>query len=111
MHNDYLQIWIETGLPGLILLLGIYVAVLVVFIRLLRRTTGDSVVTVESAGLFGGLLAIAVHTFFDFDLYIHPIQLVMGLVLVRLHALYLAHVPAEVLLLRQTAVSAPGLIA
>ena len=97
VHNDYLQIWIETGLPGLILLLGIYVAVLVMFIRLLRRTTGDSVVTVESAGLFGGLLAIAVHTFFDFDLYIHPIQLVMGLVLVRLHALYLAHVPAEVL--------------
>ncbi len=100
VHNDYLQIWIETGLPGLILLLGIYVAVFVMFIRLLRRATEDSVVTVESAGLFGGLLAIAVHTFFDFDLYIHPIQLVMGLVLVRLHALYLAYVPADVLVIQ-----------
>lgn len=100
VHNDYLQIWIETGLPGLILLLGIYVAVFVMFIRLLRRTAGDPVVTVESAGLFGGLLAIAVHTFFDFDLYIHPIQLVMGLVLVRLHTLYLAYVPADVLVIQ-----------
>ena len=97
MHNDYLQIWIETGLPGLLLLLGIYVAVLVTFIRLLRHATRDSAVIIEAAGLFGGLLAIAVHTFFDFHLYIHPIQLVMGLVLARLHALYLTHVPADVL--------------
>src|SRR3989344_1775838 len=97
VHNDYLQIWIETGLPGLLLLLGIYVAVLVTFIRLLRHATRDSAVIIEAAGLFGGLLAIAVHTFFDFHLYIHPIQLVMGLVLARLHALYLAHVPARVL--------------
>lgn len=96
-HNDYLQIWIETGLPGLLLLLGIYVAVLVTFVRLLRHATRDSAVLIEAAGLFGGLLAIAAHTFFDFHLYIHPIQLVMGLVLARLHALYLAHVPARVL--------------
>lgn len=96
VHNDYLQIWIETGLPGLLLLLAVYVAVLITFIRLLRYRKMDPAVTLESAGLFGGLLAVAVHTFFDFDLYIHPIQLLMGLVLIRLHALYLAHVPAGV---------------
>ncbi len=100
VHNDYLQIWIETGLPGLLLLLGIYVAVLVTFIRLLRHATRDSAVIIEAAGLFGGLLAIAVHTFFDFHLYIHPIQLVLGLVLARLHALYLAHVPAGVFVIQ-----------
>lgn len=96
VHNDYLQIWIETGLPGLLLLLAVYAAVLITFLRLLRYRKMDPAVTLESAGLFGGLLAIAVHTFFDFDLYILPIQLVMGLVLIRLHALYLAHVPADV---------------
>ena len=100
VHNDYLQIWIETGLPGLLLLLAVYAAVLVTFLRLLRYRKMDPVVTLESAGLFGGLLAIAVHTFFDFDLYIHPIQLVVGLVLVRLHALYLAHVPAGILVIQ-----------
>ncbi len=100
VHNDYLQIWIETGLPGLLLLLAVYAAVLVTFLRLLRYRKMDPVVALESAGLFGGLLAIAVHTFFDFDLYILPIQLVMGLVLVRLHALYLAHVPADILVIQ-----------
>ena len=25
VHNDYLQMWIETGLPGLLLFLGVWV--------------------------------------------------------------------------------------
>ena len=102
VHNDYLQIWIETGLPGLLLLLAICVATLITFIRLLRYRKMDPAGALESAGLFGGLLAVAVHTFFDFDLYIHPIQLLLGLVLVRLHALYLAHVPESVLVIQPT---------
>lgn len=97
VHNDYLQIWIETGLPGLVLLLAIYVAVLAVFVRLMRHPEATDSERIEAAGLFGGLLAIAVHTFFDFDLYILPIQLALGLVLARLHALYLKRVPADTL--------------
>lgn len=100
VHNDYLQIWIEAGLPGLFLLFSIYVAVMVMFIRLLRHASRSPAVCIEAAGLFGGLLAIAVHTFFDFHLYIYPIQLVMGLVLARLHALYLVHVPAGVFVIQ-----------
>lgn len=96
VHNDYLQIWIETGLPGLLLLLAVYVAVLIMFIRLVRNPNASKAEIVESAGLFGGLLAIAAHTFFDFDLYIYPIQLAMGLVLARLHMLYLARVQTTV---------------
>ncbi len=95
VHNDYLQIWIETGLPGLLLLLAVYGSVVITFVRLLRHVRLDTAVIIESAGLFGGLLAIATHTFFDFDFYIHPIQLVMGLALARLHALYLGHVPTK----------------
>lgn len=96
VHNDYLQIWIETGLPGLLLLLAVCVTALITFTRLMRYCKMDPAVTLESAGLFGGLLAVAAHTFFDFDLYILPIQLVLGLVLIRLHALYLTHVPADI---------------
>lgn len=97
VHNDYLQIWIETGLPGLLLLLAVYVAVLIMFIRLVRHPKVRTAEIVESAGLFGGLLAIAAHTFFDFDLYIYPIQLAMGLVLGRLHALHLDCAQAPVI--------------
>ena len=100
VHNDYLQIWIETGLPGFLLLLAVYVAVFIMFVRLVRHPGTPPAARVEAAGLFGGLLVIAVHTFFDFDLYIHPIQLVMGLVLIRLHALYLAYVPADILVIQ-----------
>ena len=107
VHNDYLQLWIETGIPGLLLLFGIYVAVVVTFVRILRHANQHPAVIVESAGLFGGLLAIAVHTFLDFHLYIHPIQLAMGLVLVRLHALYLKHVPADVLIVTPASRIAP----
>ena len=96
VHNDYLQIWIETGLPGLILLLAIYVAVLVMFVRLLRHPETTVSERVEAAGLFGGLLAIAVHTFFDFDFYILPIQLVMGLVLARMYQISSARMPVSV---------------
>lgn len=87
VHNDYLQIWIEAGLPGLLLWLAIYATVLVLFARAMRRGQAAPAARIEMAGLFAGLLAIAVHTFFDFDLYILPIQLVLGAVLARLHAL------------------------
>lgn len=103
VHNDYLQIWIEAGVPGLLLLLGLYAAVVMACLRLWRRPGLDTSRRVESAGLFGGLLVIAVHTFFDFDLYIHPIQIVLGLVLARLHALYCAGVPVATLALRPAA--------
>jgi len=96
VHNDYLQIWIEAGLPGLLLLLAICIAVLITFTRLIRHPQVGTAETVEAAGLFGGMLAIAAHTFFDFDLYIYPIQLALGLVLGRMHALYLARVGAPV---------------
>lgn len=91
VHNDYLQIWIETGLPGLLLLLAVELAVLVIFIRFLRNTQATTAERVEMAGLFGGLLAIAFHTFFDFDLYIQPILMVIGLLLARMHFLYTRH--------------------
>lgn len=88
VHNDYLQLWIETGIPGVMLLLAIEVAVLAIFVRTLRNPTVETSMRVETAGLVGGLAAIAFHSFFDFDLYIQPILLVIGLMLARLQFLH-----------------------
>ena len=37
VHNDYLQLWIETGLPGLVLLLAAFIAVTYLFVRVTRH--------------------------------------------------------------------------
>ncbi len=86
-HNDYLQIWIETGLPGLILLVAVLVAALWLFMRALRKTNmrGDS--HVEMTGLFCGLLAVAGHSVVDFNLYILSIMMTAGLIMARFHEL------------------------
>ncbi len=115
-HNDYLQIWIEAGWPGLLLLLILLGSVLWTLVRVLRNsstsplphslsqrereasrgalcahpfTLGEGRVRglVEMAGLCAGLLAIAAHSFFNFNLYISPTLLVAGLVLARFNQL------------------------
>ncbi len=85
VHNDYLQIWIEAGLPALLLLLAVFTAGLIMLVKLLRRTRAATELKIESVGLFCGLLAVAAHSFLDFDLYILPISIVAGLVLGRFH--------------------------
>jgi len=90
VHNDYLQIWLEAGLPGLVLLIGVYVATLVMFIGVLRRRIHNNARVIEIAGLFSGLLVVAMHSFVNFNLYLLPTSLVAGLVLARFHELAVA---------------------
>ncbi|MCR4347465.1 MAG: O-antigen ligase family protein [Sulfuricaulis sp.] len=86
-HNDYLQIWIETGLPGLILLLSILVAATWLFARAVRKTNMSGDTRIEMTGLFCGLLAVAGHSVVDFNLYILSIMMTSGLVMARFHEL------------------------
>lgn len=85
VHNDYLQIWIEAGLPALLLLLAVYVSVLVMLVRVWRRARANADMRLEVLGLFAGLLAVAAHSFVDFNLYILPISIAAGVVLGRFH--------------------------
>jgi Tfp pilus assembly protein PilF len=87
VHNDYLQIWLEAGLPGLILLLGIYASAFAMFIGVLRNRRISNARAIEIAGLFCGLLVVAMHSFVNFNLYILPTSLVAGLMLARFHEL------------------------
>ncbi|MDA8391040.1 MAG: O-antigen ligase family protein [Gammaproteobacteria bacterium] len=86
VHNDYLQIAIEAGLIGLFLLIGVLVAATATFVRGYARQSAQAV-RLEAAGLFAGLLAVAVHSLVDFNLYVMPITLLAGLGLSRLDEL------------------------
>jgi O-antigen ligase len=87
VHNDYLQLWIETGLPGLLLLLAAFIAVAYLFVRATRHAQTAPRDKIEMAGLFCGLLAVALHSFVDFNLHVLSILILAGLILGRLHAL------------------------
>ncbi len=86
-HNDYLQIWIETGLPGLLLLLSVLFSALWLFMSVLNKSRLNKDARVELTGLFCGLLAVASHSFVDFNLYILSIMMMAGLVMGRFHSL------------------------
>lgn len=92
VHNDYLQIWIETGLPGLLLLLAVLLATAVGIVRYLRRSPASTERT-EVAALGSGLFAVAAHSFLDFNLYTLSISMLVGVVLGRLHELLLPTLP------------------
>lgn len=96
VHNDYLQFWIEAGLPGLLLLLGVMAAVLAAFVHLARDTTKPIDERIEASGLFAALLALGGHAFVDFDLYTLPLLLLAGLACARLHRLAYPTPPAVV---------------
>lgn len=68
-HNDYLQILAELGIVGtaLALLVAIWIGSRVLVVALWRR---DSLNWPLAVGLSGALLALAVHSFADFNLYI-----------------------------------------
>jgi O-antigen ligase len=99
-HNDYLQIWIETGLPGLVLLLAVLVAASVIFVRALRKTGIRGYTSIEMTGLFCGLLAVAGHSVVDFNLYILSIMMMSGLAMGRFHELAIGKLKVPSLLLR-----------
>lgn len=100
VHNDYLQLWIETGLPGLLLLLAVLLSATVMFVRYCRRADVDRFARSEAIGLWCGLAAVAAHSFVDFNFYILSISLLAGLALGRLHQLMTQIAPIRSLALR-----------
>ncbi|MFP3874580.1 MAG: O-antigen ligase family protein [Thiohalophilus sp.] len=106
VHNDYLQIATEIGLPGLFFLLLVIGVLIWQFTRLIRhyRRRDDSTdpaqsrpareTGLEAPGLFAALLALGVHSAFTYNFYVLPLMIVAGLYLARLDRLYARQVPA-----------------
>ena len=85
VHNDYLQLWLEAGLPALLLLIAIFLSVSLLFIRSVRNPRISPRRLIEIAGLYCGLLVIAMHSFVNFNMYLLPTLIVAGLVIARFH--------------------------
>lgn len=101
VHNDYLQTWIELGLPGLIFFLGIALSLVWIYMR--ARNALAAAARVEAAALLSGLLAMALHSFVDFNFYQIPLLLIAGLMLGRLQSLFHAARPADEWIVRPSA--------
>jgi O-antigen ligase len=82
VHNDYLQIWLEFGLVGLVLLGAVIVAVLALLLKARRADRDDPLPLLCGAALVG----IFAHAGVDFPLYIPFLLLLAGLWLGALSA-------------------------
>ena len=102
VHNDYLQIALETGIPGLFLLVLILLATLIRFISVLQSNSREEIHRVETVALFAALLTIAFHSVFSYNLYVMPVMFITGLLLGRFNQL------VDLLTVRQFVVRTPA---
>jgi hypothetical protein len=85
-HNDYLHIWLEMGLPALLLLAALLLITAITFRKAWYRSASIPK-RLEISGLFCGLFSVALHSLFTFNLYILSILVLSGLFLGRLNQL------------------------
>lgn len=81
VHSDPLQFWAEAGLPAIILLYAILIAVAGRFIAFVRAKTADHKQHILAAALFCALLTLAAHMHVSFHLFVASLLTVCGLVL------------------------------
>lgn len=94
VHNDYLQIWIEGGLPALLIIILVVVVLCVLLLRVWRSRTLGSPAVIESAGLGCGVLVVLMHSNLNFNFYTMPTLLLSGIMLARF-SLLVEPQPAE----------------
>jgi len=88
-HNDYMQILLEAGYPGILLLITLFIFILIYFIRTLKNNHSSLslIQRVEIVSLFSALITFAAHSFFTYNFYILPLLIIVGLYLGRFHQL------------------------
>ncbi len=81
VHNDYLQLWLEAGLPMLLLMLGLVAWVIWMGWKTLRGGGNDALIRM---GYLAAIAAILLHALVNFLFFFALISLVVGLYLARL---------------------------
>jgi O-antigen ligase len=79
-HNDYLQLAIELGLPGFLLLVWLGLAVVGAARRVRRELTPDRPLSALHSGFASALIAVALHSLTDFGMHL-PANLALSAVL------------------------------
>jgi len=85
-HNDYMQMTIEAGYPGILLLLSIFLFVTLGLIRSIKKDASrklSMLKRVELISLFSALTTYAAHSVFTYNFYVYPLLLIAGLYLAR----------------------------
>ena len=90
-HNDYMQITLEAGYPGILLLLLLFIFILIHFVRAIKNNNLILIQRVELVGIFSALVTFAAHSFFTYNFYILPLLLIAGLYLGRFNQLVNIH--------------------
>ena len=84
VHNDYLQLWLEAGLPMFLLMLGLVLWVTWAVWRTLRHSrSGDSKNALLRMGYLAGIGAILLHALVNFLFFFSLVSLLVGLYLAR----------------------------
>ena len=86
-HNDYMQITLEAGYPGILLLVLLFAFILIHFIRAIKNNNFLLIQRVELVGIFAALVTFAAHSFFTYNFYILPLLLIAGFYLGRFNQL------------------------
>ena len=86
-HNDYMQIMLEAGYPGILLLVLLFIFILIHFIRTIKNNDLLLIQRAELVGIFSALVTFAAHSFFTYNFYILPLLLISGLYLGRFNQL------------------------
>ena len=87
VHNDYLQLALETGIPGLFLFVLILLVTSIRLMTSLANANPEHPQRLELVALFAALLTLALHSAFTYNLYVMPVMLVGGLLLGRFNQL------------------------
>lgn len=77
-HNDFLQLLIETGVPGIVILLGIMVTCVAYLRRYLAHQDKNPIACIQGIACFAALGALVCHSFIDFNFYVFPMNLLIG---------------------------------
>lgn len=86
-HNDYLQLWLEAGIPGMALLLAAMLAATLMFVRAMKSRRLVAEIRLEMIGLYAGVAAVAAHSFVDMNFHVLTILIVTGAALARFQEL------------------------
>lgn len=81
VHNDYLQLWVEVGLPAILLIFALAYWLISSLIKEINRHDERSLTQV---GYMAGCLAVFIHATVNFIFYFAPISLLLGLYMSRI---------------------------